>query len=396
MRVLIVEDDGDKASAIASVVESAGVDPASIIRIPDAVQARDCLRANSFDLLLLDLQLPNRFGDGATKDGGLRLLRWMTRHLSGRMPPQIVAISGYGIEQDLGQQLRQYGVLAVRYQPSQDSWREFVHGLVCRLACQTESTIEKNIVDAVVITAVDVETLQAKRVFGMDGPGESILGISWYRAPIVEGCGGLVLGQAPHMGMAAAAVATAKAIRLFNPDVVAMSGICGGLRGAVELGDIVVPNPCWDYGSGKLTSSGILKPDPRPVELRESMRLRVQEAANSAPLDEWRRAFRGTASKRDVTVHIEPAASGAAVVADVVTGEAVKAQSRKVVGIDMEAFGVYHSAANSGRPTEQGFFSAKTVVDFADPEKSDDFQAYGAWLSAKFVHFALGRGGGAV
>lgn len=38
-----------------------------------------------------------------------------------------------------------------------------------------------------------------------------------------------------------------------------MTGIAAGIKGEVELGDILVFNPSWDSGSGKLKSMTMVK-----------------------------------------------------------------------------------------------------------------------------------------
>ena len=61
----------------------------------------------------------------------------------------------------------------------------------------------------------------------------------------------VVLTQSSQMGMAAAAVSATKAIEFFCPQIILMAGICAGVKGKTNFGDIVVADPSFDSGSGK-------------------------------------------------------------------------------------------------------------------------------------------------
>ena len=52
--------------------------------------------------------------------------------------------------------------------------------------------------------------------------------------------------------MTAAALTSLKLISAFRPRYIAMIGIAAGIRGRCQLGDIVVADPGWDWGSGKI------------------------------------------------------------------------------------------------------------------------------------------------
>ncbi len=394
MKVLIVEDAAEKAKALAETVEKAGINRDNVIIIPDVVAARQRLTSEKFDVLLVDLQIPPRYGDGPKKEAGAELLRWLGRKRSNAAPPFIVAVTGYDLEPESARPLNSLGIPVVHYAPSRNDWSEYIAGVIVRaMRANSVASEEKSseVIRAVVLTAVDVEHEQVKRAFDIQGSPETRLGVNWYRAnlSVDQENVSVVVAQAGQMGMPSAAVLSAKAIRLWSPQMIFMAGICAGVKGEVNIGDIVVPEFCWDYGSGKLTGEGILKPDPRPVELREPMRALLRSASDSAPLDMWLKAWPGAKPDTIPKLHVKPAASGAAVIADLRTVSVVQQQSRKVVGIDMENYGFYFSVANSGRDPEPRFCSAKAVVDFADPEKKDRYQEYGAYFSAMFVRWLI-------
>jgi len=84
-----------------------------------------------------------------------------------------------------------------------------------------------------------------------------------------------------------------------------------------------------------------------------------------------------------------PVASGAAVIQDKTVIDEIVARNRKLIGVEMETYGVY-LAANATRGPKPLAMSSKSICDFGDLGKNDDYQKYAAYTSAKFVYeFAL-------
>lgn len=395
MRVLIVEDDQVKAKALTEVVEAAGVSSANILVVPDAMGAKETLKSRSFDVFIIDLRIPRRFGEGTDASGGPELLRWFERRKDD--PPEaILAVTSFEPETDTVTLLDEMGVVQVRYRPGEDKWQRVVTGQLKRVRQRHDKTQGASFsaaVDFVVLTTVDVEFKAVHRVFGLSGSGQLHDGETWHRVdiPVNGEARTIVVAQATQMGMPAAAVLTSKAIRRWRPKNMLLVGICAGVRGEAELGDIVVPDPAWDYGSGKLAEDGILRPDPRPVELRETVRSLLMHHGPLAPFTAWRSEWPAKMPSNTPKVICKPAASGAAVLADGRTVEEVKKHNRKLVGVEMEAYGFYYSASHSGIEPGPRFASIKSVVDFANGQKSDDFQDYGAFMAAKLARWIVER-----
>ena len=49
------------------------------------------------------------------------------------------------------------------------------------------------------------------------------------------------------MGRVQAALATSEAINIWKPRVILLAGIAGGVKGKVELGDVIIPKEIYDY-----------------------------------------------------------------------------------------------------------------------------------------------------
>lgn len=395
MRVLIIEDDPSKAKAITEAVEAAGVALTNIHVVPDSMGAKEALKSSSFDVFVVDIRIPRRFGGGTEASGGLELLRWFGRRK--QYPPEaILAVTGFDLDAETEAILDDLGVAQVRYRLGEDKWQRVVTGLVKRVRRRRDETLgtsRSGTVDFVIQTTVDVEFEAVRRAFALDGSGDLHEGETWHRVVVpVDGEERVIIvAQATQMGMPAAAVLTAKAIHLWNPRNMLLVGICAGVHGEAEIGDIIVPDPAWDYGSGKLAVNGILHPDPRPVELRETVRSLLKHHGSLAPFLAWRNDWPAKKPSNTPKVICKPAASGAAVLADGHTVESVKKHSRKFAGVEMEAYGFYYAAAHSGVEPGPRFASIKSVVDFADGQKSDDYQEYGAFMSAKLARWLVER-----
>lgn len=65
--------------------------------------------------------------------------------------------------------------------------------------------------------------------------------------------------------------------------------------------------------------------------------------------------------------------------------ERILKQNRNLLGIEMEAYGVLYAATHATKPRPK-VFVAKSVCDFADEQKNDQYQDYAAYTSAKFIY----------
>ena len=72
---------------------------------------------------------------------------------------------------------------------------------------------------------------------------------------------------------------------------------------------------------------------------------------------------------------------GASVVGDPEMTKLIIEQHRKLMGIEMESYGVLAAAEESPLPLPEAF-SIKSVSDFGDDDKSDAYQKYAAYTSS--------------
>lgn len=268
-------------------------------------------------------------------------------------------------------------------------------------------------VDAVIVTAVPVELTAVLDHFSFGGRkdwsnqsfGEHPA--QWWMLNMeVPGPGNVQLrvacAKAPKMGLPAAAALTTAAAHLFRPRFLVMPGITAGRRGKTNLGDIIVPDHVTDYGSGKWVeeipaqseaANGNTRfcPRPEPVTL-EAQTLAVCELIKTENVifDDIRRQWldrnrTSTTNYGTPELIVGPTASGAAVVNSEQYWRDIISRNDKVVGIDMEAFGVAYAAEAVRTPLyHPSWLVAKSVCDFG-VGKTKDHQEYAAYTSVRFV-----------
>lgn len=197
---------------------------------------------------------------------------------------------------------------------------------------------------------------------------------------------------APRMGMVSSALLTAKLLTNLTPRFVVMPGICAGIPGKAKLGDILLADPSWDWQSGKrVNDSGnpAFAVSPHQLPVAEHIRSRGQLLKVDKSL--WREVkdgYGGRAPDHELSLVIGPVASGSAVLADEEVVDEIKKQERNLIGVEMEIYGVYSACANSGFP-KPTTFAMKSVCDFANADKNDDYQDYAAYTSAQAVRIFL-------
>lgn len=189
--------------------------------------------------------------------------------------------------------------------------------------------------------------------------------------------------------MTAACVTASKLIHRWRPKYLVMTGIAAGTSDSLEFGDVVIAETCYDYGSGKIheVEGGPRKFIPSPRQLSICPKLK-------ALLQQWestQRCMKEIGTSWTKSGEVRPSlrlgvvATGAAVVESESLIEEIKEHSRKVVALEMEAYGVFQAAHLSTHPKPR-IFVAKSISDFASPAKNDDAQRLAAFTSAEFVH----------
>lgn len=190
------------------------------------------------------------------------------------------------------------------------------------------------------------------------------------------------------MGLTAASIATTQLVLQFRPRIVLMIGIAAGTRdGGKQFGDVLVADPSVDYNSGKvIQEDGVrgFQPDPYPLGLNARLRSVLQKyrGPNQQLFAEIRAGWKGRLPPSANRLHVGPVGAADQVIDDPSRVLEIQRNWRKLIGVEMETYGVYRACHEAPDPKPR-FVSFKSVCDFA-AEKSDSWQAYAAYVAAEF------------
>ena len=205
------------------------------------------------------------------------------------------------------------------------------------------------------------------------------------------------------MGMAAAAALSTKLIAKFSPEYIIMAGIAAGVKDKEKnYGDILVCRSTWNYESGKYRytrkyKKTIFEPNPEQIELESALVHIINDLkSDKTILEKIRTSFcpgkNDKQPEQELKVYMGPMASGSAVVADEKKIVSIRRKNRKLIGIDMETFGVYYASKSYANDNSTKAISIKSISDFADQCKSDAYRNFAAHTSAHFIYQLILKG----
>lgn len=398
IKILILEDSREKLRKIVDVLENeCNVGQREIDVATNVQDGRELLYAGIYDLLLLDLVLPMNDGDDPVEDSGSKLLDEIYYNPNINIPIHIIGLTQFEkVFNDLAQEFEDKLWGLINFDLKNSDWREKLRSKVFYL--QTFKNKYKQFIenerkyDVAILSALDSEFSALKTVFGFKKvslPDESLI---YYAGTLNTKANNnikVLTCCINQMGMQAAAAVASKIISVFSPKSVFISGICAGIRDAgVSLGDLVVATQCWNYESGKIVECTkgaelIFKPDMHCLPTNQKELAKIRDFADHKDdLKSMHQQFDGNKPKSPSNIHFGSVGSGPYVLSSKKYLQKLIASDRKLIGIDMEGYGIY-KAAEFHSNTSAVFI--KTVSDFGDENKNDNFHEYCSFISAKFL-----------
>lgn len=190
--------------------------------------------------------------------------------------------------------------------------------------------------------------------------------------------------QQPEMGMTSAAATATKLIYEFRPRYIIMVGIAAGVAKDGDInqlyGDVVVPDIVWNYSVGKFVS-------PSDADISFGDIGFVPRSAHLAIPNEVMPYIRMAidSPENECHVHIGPMACGSSVVANrKILEKQIHSQLSTTAGLDMESYAVVYAAQYVAQPRPIPII-IKSVCDYADSEKTDEYQKFAAYTSCEFA-----------
>ncbi|WP_265975356.1 phosphorylase family protein [Brucella intermedia] len=396
MKTLIVDDDDTKLQLLKSLVQSQCSDADVVDWAVTSLAARERLSEVHYDLLIVDIALPFREGDAPDDKGGLDLLVELERSQRFKKPSNVLALTGFSVLKDEFLNKFNNGVWGIDlYDPADAGWRERLAAKVNYLRASLDQAKRHNFEsDVCIVTALSSPELDfVRRIPWGFGAARAFDSVSFQYSGSFASNGktySVDAIAAPRMGMVATATLVSKVIFNLRPRLVVMAGICAGIPGEAELGEVVVADPAWDWQMGKYTKETFeINPDQIGVspEITEKFKILAQDSHALLALAE---KFEGERPPTMPRIKTGPMASGSAVIANESITADVRKQNRKLMAFDMEMYAVYSACRDAASPRPM-FFGLKGVCDHADHYKNDKYQKYSSHLSAGAIQLFLER-----
>lgn len=291
----------------------------------------------------------------------------------------LVAISQFSdLVEEFRRRFVEAGVILVHYDEGGNGWRGSLNVVLQR--------VERRVsFDFVVICALEKERNAFRSAQCNVGELAMISDLDCLHINIGKLKG--VCVKPPRMGLVDASIISARAIELLSPRLICMSGICAGFSGEVEIGTLIVSDVCWEHQAGKWAGD-TFKLEHYDIGLENDIRSKLSQfIERCSPFESYKTDMHSDQDVLKQPVVLKPTVTGSAVIASEDRILDIKAQHRKLGGLDMEMFGLYRARELSmSKPI---CFGAKTVVDLADSAKGDSIHTYGAVLSARFTIDAI-------
>ena len=388
MNILILEDEDLKFEEIAKHVQDI-VPDASLRREKNWLDYTQALMTTKFDLILLDLLVPRSAKDSTVEDHHEQLVESTRYYLSKSFRTPAIVLTRHSL--DDGDFVYNLNLVDINVIPYTDhgEWR---NALKLKLLLAQP----KKRFDIVIMCALEKE---ADAFHGLGDTWESVRTISGLICREMQiGSYKTVIVRPQRMGLVSAAVTAAFALERFEPKLICMSGICGGIAGESELYDLLVTQICHQHDAGKWSATGF-KAEHYDVQLEVAVNSKLVEvASNSSLVPNLLHGLDAGKSevpegKERVNCNIKtgvPTTSGSAVIAEDGRTATLTVGQRKLAGFDMEVYSVFEAARHATIRT--AFFAAKAVVDDGCNNKGDSFHRIACLLSAKFVVTAIRSG----
>ena len=399
VNVLIIDDDNERIRQIAASVKS---DDVSVEYVMTKNEALCRLEEKEYDLVIIDIMLPENIDSlHPQPTAGIDIIKDIYERARILPPKCIVGVTSSCETFENSKDFFEGKLIPILiWNESDNLWKRQLLERINYLKLKKNNPS----VDTVIVTAVLDEFEAVKNAFSdwQTYRAENDPAV-YYMTEVSTNSGHtrkLLLIQLPEMGMTAASNAVTKVVLQFKPKHVYMVGICGGVRGDIQLCDVIVATETWDYGSGKIIPKNgdervyyRFEASPNQIGLKPEM-INNLRCAGPALLQEIANRWNSAHAGQQITPELKfsPMPSGASVISDpALFKEIIKPQHRKCKGFDMETYGVYFAVKHTSSASID-FVSIKAVSDFADVEKDDNYHAACCYLCSNLLKECMQNG----
>lgn len=389
MKLLILEDEDTKFDEIENYIHEVIGTDCSIQREKNWFDYSKAIISTRFDLILLDLLVPRSPKDSTIEDHHESLVSTTRDYSSKSFSTPTIVLTRQNLDAgDFVHDLNKVDINVITFN-DHGEWKEALKLKV--LAAQPKKKFE-----FVIVCALEKEAAAFEGLTDKWGPIKTISGLVCREIEIGGYKGAIVIAH--RMGLVAAAVVATMALERFEPRLICMSGICGGVPGESEIYDLLITQTCHQHDAGKWSNQGF-KSEHYDVQLEVEVRNKLIELCSddvvkksiTDDLDPGRSEVPDGRERVCCNIKSEAAtSSGSAVIAEDGKTSALSVGQRKLAGFDMEVYSIYEAARHAvNKPV---FFAAKAVVDDGGKNKGDHFHRIGCLIAARFVSQAIRSG----
>ncbi|HAS8589750.1 TPA: response regulator [Vibrio vulnificus] len=391
INIIIVDDSNDKIEAILSGLPESIRDSVDIAKSKSSAQK--AFAKKTYDVAFVDLALP-RYDDGdPLPNEGANLVQEINEFDWFKSPKKILAITQHSeLESEYSELLKKFGV-TLHHHDGTGNIADIVKYQYETIA-KVNQQLDYNY-DVLIVVALDEEAKPILSDERFNWSRQNILGLEDVNIrlsylPINKDKKKVALVILPRMGLVSSAITTSRVVNEIRPRYVLMPGICAGVEGEVKLGDIIVANPSWEWQTGKLKGDSFAI-EPYQIAVNQAMVGRFEEMLDTSILDElWKNTDNNRPECKPIC-HFGPMVSGSSVISNTEKISELREQHRKLIGIEMEIFGVYAACTQSN--VNPDFIGFKSVCDYGNEQKADNYHSYCSEISGKlcanFVEFVL-------
>jgi nucleoside phosphorylase/CheY-like chemotaxis protein len=401
IKILIMDDSPNKVEKIRKfLVEDCQLHLDDISVGSNIGEGRKLLMKQSYDLLLLDLVMPADDDSEARSEESINFLRELGFNNLMKKPIHIIGFSQFdeAIEKNT-EEFEESLWSLVKFDFGNNDWKDKLRVKICHLIDtkkEFKAYIEnENKFDLGIICALERPELAAVLALPCNWQEFNLKNdpLIYHRGEIESKSGkkySVVACSTNKMGMHAAATISTMMIAKFEIKELFMVGICAGIReSGVNFGDVIVADGTLDYGFGKLKENSsketIFEPAPQQILTKQGILSKIQnfnrDAKTLAVI--YAEYKSGNKPNNQPSVVVGTVASGSYVVQSPTFLAGIVSRDRKLKGVDMEGYGVY-MACHFFDQTSSLFI--KSVSDFGDEKKDDNYQDYAAYTSANYLY----------
>jgi len=404
LNILIIDDKEQKIDDLRRVITSIS-DDIEVEEAQTIVDAREKMRDFSYDLVILDMVIPELEGDEPSRTAGSDYLTEIYENPDIKRPLQVIGLTEY--EEEFNQQKEEFRDrlwYLLFYSQRELRWKKSLKNKVTQLMGMkrdfVQTLLDRDKYDVGVICALSEEFEQMQRAF--DGcvwddcrlPGlpflfrtTTVATSQLHDVKVIAAC-------AERPGVCATSILATAMYTVARVDALFMTGITAGVNdGTIKLNDVIIADSVGDYATGKLE-------DDKEGEV--SWLREIHEASASTRLLSAASAVARDAElctdinndmlgkhliTADTNVKFQTAKTvcGPFVLASSTIVDILKDSDRKLQAIDMEGFGLYLTAHS----LEKQALWIKAVCDFADRSKGDNYHKSCSYASAAFLYQLL-------